>query len=184
MNFPNPLTGGTSTRRGKVLSPCKSNENGYFRVYIEGRRVAVHRLVATAFHGPQPVGKPIIRHLDGNPDNNSESNLQWGTHSENEEDKLRHGRNYYRNKTHCPKGHEYTEKNTRITKTPTGYGRFCRECSRLFNEERRQRGLPEGDPRHGTANGHLTYGCKCGPCKKASDEYCSPESRAERKSRK
>ena len=34
--------------------------------------------------------------------------------------------------THCPKGHEYTEENTRYGKLATGYTvRMCRECGRI-----------------------------------------------------
>ena len=70
---------------------------GYLIVHLcfEGRKkerlVKVHRLVGLAFHGkPQP--SQITRHLDGNKLNNLPSNLRWGTHKENEQDKTRHGR--------------------------------------------------------------------------------------------
>jgi hypothetical protein len=33
----------------------------------------------------------VCRHLDGDPSHNHARNLRWGTYSENEEDKLRHG---------------------------------------------------------------------------------------------
>jgi len=32
-----------------------------------------------------------VRHLDGNPKNNSADNLAWGTYAENENDKRAHG---------------------------------------------------------------------------------------------
>lgn len=37
------------------------------------------------------------------------------------------------NKTHCPRGHEYTTENTYIfkTKTGSGKGRSCKECKSL-----------------------------------------------------
>jgi hypothetical protein len=32
---------------------------------------------------------------------------------------------------------------------------------------KRARGLPPGDPRHGTVNGHDNYGCSCEACREA-----------------
>ena len=54
------------------------------------RRWYVHRLVLEAFVGPRPEGM-ACRHLDGDRANNRVENLAWGTYSENERDKLRHG---------------------------------------------------------------------------------------------
>lgn len=53
--------------------------------------VAVHRLVTDAFIGPKPQDAET-RHLDGNPLNNAPSNLAYGTHGENVDDRRRHGR--------------------------------------------------------------------------------------------
>jgi len=46
------------------------------------KRSLIHRLVAEAFL-PNPLGKPQINHIDGNPKNNNVSNLEWVTNSEN-----------------------------------------------------------------------------------------------------
>jgi hypothetical protein len=50
----------------------------------------VHQLVLEAFKGPRPPGL-LCRHLDGDPTNNKDTNLQWGTSSENWADMIRHG---------------------------------------------------------------------------------------------
>jgi len=50
----------------------------------------LHRVVMLAFVGPRPKGN-VCRHLDGNPHNNSLSNLCYGTPQENVEDSVRHG---------------------------------------------------------------------------------------------
>lgn len=62
----------------------------------------VHRLVLQAFI-PQPEGANECRHLDGDVANNSLSNLAWGTHADNEEDKKRHGRILRGSKSPCAK---------------------------------------------------------------------------------
>jgi hypothetical protein len=54
-------------------------------IYIVGLKKTfnVARLVCEAFHGPQPVDKPLALHLDENPSNNRPGNLRWGTQKEN-----------------------------------------------------------------------------------------------------
>lgn len=54
-------------------------EKGYFNFSTE----LVHRIVATAFHGPQPSEKHIIDHIDTNKKNNRPQNLRWITRLEN-----------------------------------------------------------------------------------------------------
>jgi hypothetical protein len=65
---------------GVVL--CRSRE--------DRRSVRVHRLVAEAFV-PNPEALPCVRHLNGISADNRAENLAWGTHAENEADKLYHG---------------------------------------------------------------------------------------------
>lgn len=80
--------------QGRVLTPGKG-QRGHLDVYLwrGGKRVKawVHRLVLLAFVGPCPPGLES-RHLDGNPANNSLSNLCWGTRSRNNLDRAIHRR--------------------------------------------------------------------------------------------
>jgi hypothetical protein len=74
---------------------CRVDENGYVRIHITDSRGKprirfVHRLILEAFRGPCPGGMEC-RHGDGNRQNNCINNLSWGTSSQNEADKLRHG---------------------------------------------------------------------------------------------
>ena len=38
-------------------------------------------------------------------------------------------------KTHCPKGHEYTDENTRLHIKPNTIGRSCKECARMRDRQ-------------------------------------------------
>jgi len=75
----------------------------YIAIYIDGRtrKYSVARLVCEAFHGPCPEGLECC-HYDGNPLNNSSTNLRWDTHTHNALDMDRHGR-VYRADTHYSK---------------------------------------------------------------------------------
>jgi hypothetical protein len=71
------------------------HSGGYPQVNIrvKGRSiiVAIHRIVAEFFLGGKPFDDAVVRHLDGDPSNNSAVNLAWGTQSENRADSVCHG---------------------------------------------------------------------------------------------
>ena len=56
------------------------------------RSIPVHALLLDAFIGPRPKNSEV-RHLDGNPKNNSLDNLCYGTVKENADDRGKHGKN-------------------------------------------------------------------------------------------
>jgi hypothetical protein len=57
-----------------------------------GKNLSVHVAVALAFHGLPPTSRHEVLHKDGVPANNRETNLHWGTRSENNKDVTRQGR--------------------------------------------------------------------------------------------
>lgn len=85
-----------STKYGgaRLLKPGY-HPQGYvkYAIMVEGkaRTTKAHRLVAAVWLPPCPSPLHCIRHLDGNPRNNSADNLAWGTQQENIDDKRRHG---------------------------------------------------------------------------------------------
>jgi hypothetical protein len=135
------LTAKGGTRPCKELKPCLT-EKGYLRCALvaDGEKVTarIHRLVCEAFHGPTPIDRPVVRHLDGNPANNHISNVVWGTPRENMADKYRHGTAVdppglaeRRAQTHCHRGHQFTIENARTH----GRRRICRACCALRSRE-------------------------------------------------
>lgn len=123
---------GATTRRVKstILKPGK-NLRGVLYVNLSNGNAhnkRVHQLVLEAFVGPRPPGMEGC-HLDDNKENNAVTNLRWDTHSANMFDMVRNGGCHQTQKTHCPKGHEYTPENTKLGSS--GRGRFCRECHRI-----------------------------------------------------
>lgn len=114
--------------------------NGRPRVSLSRNGVAVdaytYRLVLEAFRGPRPPGMECL-HWDDDPNNNSLSNLRWGTRTDNMRDMSRNG-NGNAGITHCPSGHEYTPENTYIYPGPRKH-RGCRACGRRHSYEKRLR---------------------------------------------
>jgi len=73
--------------RGKIIKQYINNQGkGYMYVILwlhsKSYKRYVHRLVAESFI-ENPNGFPEVNHIDGNPKNNSVSNLEWTTHAEN-----------------------------------------------------------------------------------------------------
>lgn len=140
----------------RILQPGK-HADAYLTVclYRDGhiKTISVHTLVLTAFVGPRPEGQEAC-HLSNVKSDNRLRNLLWDTPPANMRDQLLAGHWTGATLTHCSKGHEYTEANTRTEKSG---GRHCRECERIWRrgwlaanrdkinarkrERRRQRGI-------------------------------------------
>jgi hypothetical protein len=67
--------------RGVVTTPTPRS-SGYVRVKINKKTHLIHRLIAVAFELERKAGQDTVDHIDGNPSNNSLSNLRWATQSE------------------------------------------------------------------------------------------------------
>ncbi len=88
-----------NNRNGYVLLGRECGNSGYLIVVfsIEGKRRvrSIHRLVALNFID-NPLKKPTVNHIDGNKHNNCLSNLEWATHSENNQHSYDIGLKKYR----------------------------------------------------------------------------------------
>lgn len=133
---------GRTLRFDKDTRPGK----GHLRVDLwrDGKRCrrGVHVLVLAAFVGPRPDGLEV-RHIDGNPENNRLSNLEYGTSSENSLDQVRHGRHAYAKRTHCGYGHEFTPENTERRMERKSDGRWinrrrCKKCVAMTSQQRHE----------------------------------------------
>jgi hypothetical protein len=118
MPFKGGIVEGSPNRSGHIEIALNRGPKRYLR--------RLHILVLEAFVGPRPAGMYGL-HWDDDPCNNHISNLRWDTPSANTFDKIRNGRHFSANKTHCPQGHPYDEANT--YRHPNG-SRRCRECRR------------------------------------------------------
>jgi hypothetical protein len=78
---------GNVSYKGKKLKLMTMKDNYLFfniKMYSESKRIKVHRLVAYQKFGKKIFENGIVvRHLDGNPQNNVWSNIEIGTHSDN-----------------------------------------------------------------------------------------------------
>lgn len=69
--------------RGVKRRASKSARHEYYGILFRGKNYKIHRLVCSAFHGPQPSDKPIVIHINEDATDNRPSNLRWGTQKEN-----------------------------------------------------------------------------------------------------
>ena len=109
--------------------PCKEwtgyRRNGYGRASRDGRLVSIHRWTWEQQHGPLPRSVFVLHRCD-NPPCYEIEHLFLGTQFDNMRDMAAKRRSNSQKKTHCPKGHEYNEANTRIYRGR----RHCRQCDR------------------------------------------------------
>jgi hypothetical protein len=73
----------SGARVGRILRQLRNRKTSYFSVCLSRNsiqvRIDVHRLVAMAFHGPQPSADHLEAHNDGSRLNNHARNLRWAT---------------------------------------------------------------------------------------------------------
>lgn len=138
-----------SLRRSRVMKLNAVNKVGYLQATLTRDGCAshryVHRLVLEAFVGPCPPSMQC-RHLNGDATDNRLVNLAWGTASENNYDRVRHGTHSHSKRTHCPKGHPLD--GVRYNKDGTVKQRRCMTCNRALGKARRARKThcPKGHP--------------------------------------
>ena len=95
----------------------------------------VHRIVWEHYNDQMIQGDLQLDHLCRNRVCCNPAHFEIVTPSENTMRQDHH----FRNKTHCPKGHEYTEANTRVSKAGK---RVCRACDRERSRKIPVKGTP------------------------------------------
>jgi len=105
------------------------DNRAYGSVSFEGKERRLHLLVWEHLNGPVPAGHELD-HICHEPACWNPSHLEPVTHRENCHRGLR---GQVQRKTHCPRGHRYTETNT-YTNPRNGW-RQCRTCHNARNRE-------------------------------------------------
>lgn len=120
-----------NSRKGQMLKQRLLGDPGYLAVtlYKESKRkdILVHRAMLLSFVGVPNIDQEGC-HNDGNRLNNILTNLRWGTKSENNLDRVKHGTHTQANRTHCPLGHLLREPN--LVQSRLGIFRECLSCHR------------------------------------------------------
>ena len=115
------------------------DRRGYGRLQRGSRGMGVvmtHRLAWELANGPIPEGAWVLHRCDNPPccqtnptDAYPEGHLFLGTHADNMADMVAKGRQWNKQKTHCPQGHPYDEANTYVIPSRPN-ARYCRTCKR------------------------------------------------------
>lgn len=114
-------------------------KQGYGLTAHRRKAARVHRKTFEILHSVNLAFEQHVCHscdvkLCCNPDH-----LWLGDNGANMLDLVNKGGHYWRNRTHCPKGHEYTPENTYVRPATAGQragSRSCKECQRIRVRDR------------------------------------------------
>lgn len=91
-SFRSPNGRGGLVATPRPVKPTLMKDKPYFQISLgKGHQVRLHIAILKAFKGPRPSPSHDGCHADGNPNNNAESNLYWGTKKQNMADQVKHG---------------------------------------------------------------------------------------------
>ena len=109
---------------------------GYGQFGVNKIAKSTHRISYIMHKGEIPDGL-MICHTCNNPPCINPNHLYAGTGKDNAQQAVADGRLAPQQKTHCIKGHEFTEENTFLrVRKGRGTTRVCRECKRLSDKQR------------------------------------------------
>lgn len=114
-----------------VWQKSVKNRCGYAHASYKGKNITGHRLMWQLVNGKIPEDKMVLHHC-GNGRCINIHHLYLGTPKDNMRDRTRHGANPFANRSHCPRGHEYTPENTRTA-------RYCKTCEALRSRRLREK---------------------------------------------
>ncbi len=104
--------------------------DGYGNFGISGASVLAHRVAWALSRNADRAPIGFVCHSCDNRRCVNPKHLFLGDNTANMRDMVAKGRHRQQKKTHCPKGHEYTPENTRLSKRGTWVSRICRICGR------------------------------------------------------